>query len=76
MWMEESGKRINVARVEQALSKEPRTVCVCCPYCMTMFEDGLKDKNAEDKARVMDVAEIVAGTLAEVKPPAEPVKTA
>jgi len=64
MWMEEStGKRINVTRVEQALEKDPNTVCVCCPYCLTMFEDGLKDKKADEKVRVLDLAEIVAGAL-------------
>lgn len=64
MWMEESlGKRINVARVEEALHKDPQTVCVCCPYCMTMFEDGMKDKGAGDKVQVLDLAEIVARAL-------------
>ncbi len=64
MWMEEQiGKLINVARVEEALEKEPETICVCCPYCMTMFEDGLKDKEADDKVQVMDLAEIVARAL-------------
>jgi Fe-S oxidoreductase/nitrate reductase gamma subunit len=64
MWMEEStGKRINVARVEQALKKDPRTICVCCPYCLTMFADGLKDKKADDRVQVLDLAEIVAGAL-------------
>ncbi len=65
MWMEESvGKRINLERVEEALKEDPGTICVCCPYCMTMFEDGLKDKKADDKVRVLDIAEIVAGALA------------
>lgn len=64
MWMEEHvGKPINVARIEQALEKDPATICVSCPYCMTMLEDGLKDKNADDKVRVLDVAEIVARAL-------------
>lgn len=64
MWMEESlGKRINVARVEEALKEDPGTICVCCPYCMTMFEDGLKDKNADDRVQVLDVAEIVATAM-------------
>jgi len=64
MWLEESlGKRINVARVEEALKEDPRTICVCCPYCMTMFEDGLKDKKADDKVQVLDLAEIVAKAL-------------
>jgi Fe-S oxidoreductase len=64
MWMEERlGTHINVARVEEALQKDPATICVCCPYCMTMFEDGLKDKNAEDRVQVLDIAEITARAL-------------
>ncbi len=64
MWMEESiGKRINLVRVAEALKEDPRTICVCCPYCMTMFEDGLKDENAADRVQVLDVAEIVAQAL-------------
>ena len=63
MWMEEfSGTRINHARVEEALAAKPDTVCVSCPYCMTMFEDGLKDKGA-GQTRVRDVAEVVAEGL-------------
>ncbi len=64
MWMEESiGKRINLVRVAEALREDPRTICVCCPYCMTMFEDGLKDENAANRVQVLDVAEIVAQAL-------------
>lgn len=64
MWLEESiGKRINHERVEEALKENPRMICVCCPYCMTMFEDGLKDKGADEKVQVLDLAEIVAGAL-------------
>ena len=64
MWMEEStGSRINVARVEEALQENPETICVCCPYCMTMFEDGLKDKDADNKVQVLDLAEIVDKAL-------------
>jgi Fe-S oxidoreductase len=66
MWMEEvGGERINVARVAEAieaLQTGSSTVCVACPYCMTMFEDGLKDKGMET-IRVMDVAEVVAEGL-------------
>jgi Fe-S oxidoreductase len=64
MWMEEAlGKRINVTRTEEALKEDPGTICVCCPYCMTMFEDGLKDLNAEDRVQVLDMAEIIARAL-------------
>jgi Fe-S oxidoreductase len=60
MWMEEhTGERINLTRVKEALEEKPDTICVACPYCLTMFEDGLKDVNAEG-VRVRDVAEIMA----------------
>jgi Fe-S oxidoreductase len=66
MWMEEgTGERINVVRVAEAieaLGTGPSTVCVACPYCLTMFEDGLKDKDVST-IRVMDVAEVVAESL-------------
>jgi Fe-S oxidoreductase/nitrate reductase gamma subunit len=63
MWMEEHlGSRINHNRVQEALTQKPDTICVSCPYCMTMFEDGLKDEKAE-QVRVRDIAEIVAEGL-------------
>ena len=63
MWMEEHiGTRINHNRVQEALAQNPDTICVSCPYCMTMFEDGFKDEKAE-KVRVKDIAEIVAEGL-------------
>ncbi|HEX9897528.1 MAG TPA: (Fe-S)-binding protein [Dehalococcoidales bacterium] len=64
MWLEEkTGKRINIERVEEALKQNPKTICVSCPYCMTMFEDGLKDKGADKQIQVLEVAEIVARAL-------------
>jgi Fe-S oxidoreductase len=64
MWMEESkGKRINLERVEEALASDPQTVGTACPYCLTMFEDGVKDKKAENKVKVLDVAEMTAMAL-------------
>jgi Fe-S oxidoreductase len=64
MWLEESlGSRINIERTEEALKSDPQTICVACPYCMTMFADGLKDKGVDNKVQVLDVAEIVAKAL-------------
>jgi Fe-S oxidoreductase len=64
MWMEEhSGTRINLERVREALKQEPETVCVSCPNCMTMFEDGLKDAQAAT-VKVRDIAEVLAETFA------------
>jgi Fe-S oxidoreductase len=64
MWMDENiGKSIKVARIEESLEKAPDTICVCCPYCMTMFEDGLKNKDADDRVKVLDLAEVVVKAL-------------
>ncbi len=63
MWMEEGlGERINLNRVGEALAGAPDTICVTCPYCMTMMEDGLKELGG-GKTRVRDIAEIVAQGL-------------
>ena len=64
MWMEEqSGTRINLGRISEAMKQQPDTLCVSCPYCMTMMEDGLKDLGVADKCRVKDVAECQAPGL-------------
>ena len=61
MWMEEDpADRINLNRVREALGKNPDTIAVACPYCMTMFEDGVKDLQADKRVKVMDIVEIVA----------------
>ena len=63
MWMEEfTGERVNHARVDELLAGNPDTVCVACPYCMTMMEDGLKDRGA-GHVRVRDVVEVLADGL-------------
>jgi Fe-S oxidoreductase len=63
MWMEESPEhRLNLNRVREALTKTPDTIAVSCPYCLTMFEDGLKDEKAA-KVQVADIAEILAARI-------------
>ena len=61
MWMEETeGKRINVERTEEALALQPDVISTACPFCMTMLEDGVKDKDASERVKVKDIAEILA----------------
>jgi Fe-S oxidoreductase len=61
MWMEEDpADRINLNRVREAIGKNPDTIAVACPYCMTMFEDGVKDLQADKRVKVMDIVEIIA----------------
>lgn len=60
MWMEENiGTRINAERTREALKEKPTIIATSCPYCMTMFEDGLKEENRQENIRVLDIAEIV-----------------
>ncbi|HJV34862.1 (Fe-S)-binding protein [Geomonas sp.] len=60
MWLEEhEGTPINRNRVKEALEQEPSTICVSCPFCMTMFEDGVKEFSGS-AVQVRDIAEVAA----------------
>ncbi len=66
MWMEEEKPRVNDERFKQIWTdcKEPATIGVSCPYCLTMILDGSKNADKEDDVKVRDVLEIVADNLA------------
>ncbi len=71
MWMEERiGKRVNVARVEQALPQEPRIVATACPYCAIMMTDGISAVGKLDAIATRDVAELVAESMVRKRAPA------
>ena len=59
------GKRIHLERTQEALKRNPSTIAVSCPYCKTMFEDGINDEKVSDRVKVKDIAEIVVDTLPE-----------
>ncbi|MBN2232117.1 MAG: 4Fe-4S dicluster domain-containing protein [Deltaproteobacteria bacterium] len=64
MWLEEDrGERINIARVREAAARNPDTVCTACPYCLTMFEDGLKDEGKMERIKTLDLTEVVIRAL-------------
>ncbi len=64
MWMEKvRGRRVFAMRTEQALAKNPDYIVTACPFCMIHFQDGLKFLDAEDKAKIFDIAEIVRNQL-------------
>ncbi len=63
MWMEEHiGKRINLERTDQALATKPDAIAVGCPFCLTMFDDGVKNRDAN--VPIFDMSEILANNLA------------
>jgi Fe-S oxidoreductase len=64
MWMEvPSEKRVNIIRVEEALSTNASMVGTACPFCLAMVDLGRKVKEAEERLAVKDVAELVAESL-------------
>ncbi|WP_027091192.1 (Fe-S)-binding protein [Cohnella thermotolerans] len=64
MWMEETaGKRVNEARVAQALRTNPTVIGSACPYCLTMMEDGTKLTESDSRVKARDVAELLAQSI-------------
>lgn len=64
MWMDEDvGMAMYLRRTREALEKKPSTICVACPYCMTMLEDGLRDEGLMHAVKVRDVAEVLADAV-------------
>ncbi|MGD1046201.1 MAG: (Fe-S)-binding protein [Bacteroidota bacterium] len=64
MWMEENeGKRVNGERTEEALALKPDVIGTACPFCMTMLEDGVKDKEATESVKVKDIAEMLLAVV-------------
>jgi heterodisulfide reductase subunit D len=53
-------KRINIARAEEAMATGASTVASACPFCMIMWEDGVKQKGMEQQIELKDIAELIA----------------
>jgi Fe-S oxidoreductase len=63
-WMEEKiGKRINQTRINEALETNAEVLAAACPFCITMFEDGVKGVEAEEKLKIEDISEIIAHAI-------------
>lgn len=63
-WMEERiGTRINEARTEQIIETKADIVATACPYCLQMFEDAIKSKEASEYLKAMDLAELVESAI-------------
>ncbi|ACU69214.1 protein of unknown function DUF224 cysteine-rich region domain protein [Catenulispora acidiphila DSM 44928] len=70
MWMEERiGKRINVERVDEALSTNPDVISTACPYCLVMLGDSITArKQAGEVPESMEVVDVAQLLLTSVKP--------
>jgi heterodisulfide reductase subunit D len=56
--------RINIERSAEAISTGATIVASACPFCNTMLTDGVKNAEKEESVQVLDVAELVARSMA------------
>lgn len=62
-WMEEqTGKKVNNERAEEALATDADEIAVACPFCFVMLDDGVKELGRDD-VPVRDIAMILADGL-------------
>ena len=74
-WVEEKAgmARISEMRTQHVLDTKAGIVATACPYCLQMFEDAIKAKDAAETLKAMDLSELVveALSLQEIAPRAE-----
>ena len=64
MWMEEqTGKKVNIERSQEAVATGADIVATGCPFCFVMMDDGVKEIGAGDTVQVMDVSMLLAGRV-------------
>ncbi|MGC0363794.1 Fe-S oxidoreductase [Rhodococcus sp. 27YEA15] len=72
MWMEENiGKRINVDRVDEALSTNPKKIATGCPFCRVMLTDGVtarQESGQGEGVEVVDVAQMMLESVTRLDP--------
>ena len=64
IWMEENAStRINERRVDEIIQAKVDMVATACPYCLTMFGDGIRSKGVEESLQAIDLSELIAEAL-------------
>jgi len=56
--------RINIERAEEAVATGAQIIASACPFCNTMMTDGIKNKEKENEMAVLDIAELIAESMA------------
>ena len=56
---EPGDKRINSERTEDVLKTKATVVAANCPFCITMLQDGIKEREKQAEIVVYDLAEII-----------------
>jgi len=61
---EKGDTRINIDRSNEAIDTGALVIAAACPFCNTMLTDGVKNREKEDEVQVLDIAEMVAASMA------------
>ena len=71
MWMEERiGKRINIDRVDEALTTAPSKIATGCPFCRVMLTDGVtarQEQGQGEGVEVVDVAQLMLSSISRLE---------
>lgn len=57
------GTRLAQGRIQEALDTGAQVLATACPFCLLTLEEAVKHLNAQDRLRVMDIAEIAIQAL-------------
>jgi len=64
MWLEERvGRRMNQNRIGDVQATGAGTLAAACPFCTSMFTDGIKGVGAENEIKLLDLAELVQASM-------------
>jgi Fe-S oxidoreductase len=65
MWLEGTNPNVRLAqlRVQEALATGAEILATACPFCLLTLDEAVKHVQAEEKIRVMDIAELAAAAL-------------
>lgn len=64
LWMETPPEnRFSDQKASQAAQAGASVIATACPYCLSMFEDSVKNTGLAETMQVKDLAELVAGAV-------------
>jgi Fe-S oxidoreductase/nitrate reductase gamma subunit len=64
MWYEEdTGKKINIERTQEAVACGTDVVATGCPFCFVMIDDGVRDLGVEETVVVKDIAVLLEESI-------------
>ena len=64
MWFEEdTGKKVNIERTQEAVACGTDVVATGCPFCFVMIDDGVRDLGVEETVVVKDIAMLLEESI-------------